>query len=173
MTHQFAHNVTPGPRHLSAQGVPAATAGPFSGPEFERNARALVSLVEMYANGIKASGNVPAGITAEDLKMLPVARLQELYYATPLKPPTANAGMTLGDRHVDPYASYPDNPGTEQGGRYEFNSSTPLDADVIKLCIEVKRLVRVVSFDVLASHGVARLEALRKHLDEEWASRLT
>ncbi len=111
MTHQFAHNVTPGPRHLSAQGVPAATAGPFSGPEFERNARALVSLVELYANGIKASGNVPAGITLEDLKVLPVARLQELYYATPLKPPTANAGMTRGSRHVDPYADYPDNPG--------------------------------------------------------------
>ena len=121
MTQQFVHNVKPGPRQFVTQaggqsehvinggrttvdsrhrdGAAGGAASPFSGPEFERNARALVALVEMYANGIKASGNMPAGITVEDLKMLPVARLQQLYYAAPVKPPTANAqpGADLGE----------------------------------------------------------------------------
>jgi hypothetical protein len=161
MTQQFVHNVTPGPRqfvtqasgraahvvnggrptidsrHLAAPGVPVSAASPFVGPEFERNARALVALVDMYANAIKASGSVPAGITVEDLKQLPMARLQQLYYAAPLKPPTANAGTKPGGSYVtelaryslnspngaaDPYASYPDNPGADGRGRYDLNN---------------------------------------------------
>jgi hypothetical protein len=162
MTQQFAHNVAPSPRHLSAPGVPAAAAGSFSGPEFERNARALVSLVELYANGIKASGNLPAGITVEDLTMLPVARLQQLYYAAALKSPTANAqpGADLGE-----FARY--DPSSPMG--HAANTSTMLDGEVLRLTSEVVRLVMGASQGALARYGVARLEALRDHLKAELA----
>lgn len=97
---QFVHNVPPSQRqgatngshpapidsrHLAAPGVPALAHNVLTGPEFERQARALVALVDMYAANIAASGTAGPGITAEDLKHLPLARLQALALALPVK----------------------------------------------------------------------------------------
>lgn len=58
--------------------MPAVAANAFTGPEFERQARALVGLVEVYANQVAASGVAGPGVTVDDLKRLPLARLQQL-----------------------------------------------------------------------------------------------
>jgi hypothetical protein len=120
MTQQFVHNVQPGPRefitqgggqpartgaangghpptidsrHLAAPGVPALAHNALSGPEFERQARALVGLIELYANQIAASGTAGPGITVEDLKQLPLARLQALALALPTKAAPKKEGL--------------------------------------------------------------------------------
>jgi hypothetical protein len=181
MTQQFLHNVTPGPRqfvtqaggqaghvinggrptidsrHLAAPGVPVSAASPFSGPEFERNARALVSLVEMYANQIAASGTMPLGVTLDDLKQLPLARLQQLAMQLPTKP-TANAQPAEGE-----FAGY--DPSNPMGS--VANASAMPDGEVLRLTSEVARLVQGASMGALARYGAARLEALRDHLEAE------
>ncbi len=106
MTQQFVHNVRPGAtatrpptidsRHLAAPGVPARATNALAGPEFERAARGFMALVEMYATNIAASGTAGPGVTVEDLKQLPLARLQQLALALPVAQPTPKQGQTLG-----------------------------------------------------------------------------
>lgn len=143
MKQQFVHNVQPGTRqfvtqstgqparvaasnggrpptidsrHLAAPGVPARATNALAGPEFERAARGFVALVELYATNIAASGTAGPGVTVDDLKQLPLARLQQLALALPTKPVQANRGGT-----ADPYATYPDNPGADEFEGYDPN----------------------------------------------------
>lgn len=134
---QFVHNVQPGPRefitqstgqparatasngsrpptvdsrHLAAPGVPMANGDALRGPEFERAARGFMALVEMYATNIHASGTAGPGVTVEDLKLLPLARLQQLALTLPTKPVQANRGADefAGYDPTNPYGTLPD-----------------------------------------------------------------
>lgn len=58
--------------------------------EFDRLARAHVALVGMYADKLAAAGAAGPNVTAEDLRALPMARLQALALALPA--PTAKPG---------------------------------------------------------------------------------